>query len=160
MSPHERREVFRKNLQTAVEIRRLEQKSFTLKSLADSLGWDAKKYDWLRRIHSSGLCHVSKKNATDLDRLAVALGLRDKSALWDRHEYWSPTPDHRPSEYSLGMLAAIGAIVVSQHPKEGRKPEGILGAAYAASASRDTKHFDSVIEFIQQCIPNFGMGAN
>ena len=155
MSPDEKREVFRTNLQTAVDIKRLEQRSFTLKTLADSLGWETKKYDWLRRIHSSGLCHVSKKNAADLDHLAIALGMRDRSAFWDEFEFWSSESSHKPDGYSLGMLAAIGAVVVSRHPKEGRKPEGILGAAYSASARMDARQIDTVFEFIKQCVPGF-----
>lgn len=60
----------------------MRRKGVSMKEAADTLGWDRRNYEWLRRISTGGIERITEKKRLDLGRLCSLLGVANQDWLW------------------------------------------------------------------------------
>lgn len=149
----QRKHVFRVNLGNLIERRKQQAERTgspvpTLKSIADELGWNASQYQWLRRIYSAGLSHVSESKAKDLDDLLSLLGVwpNDRpNGMWHENGLWGMGDAKDFRVFKIFELAALGAWAASRHPRETRTAETILRSAVSTEVKRYEAYFNECL---------------
>ncbi|TWT64249.1 hypothetical protein [Rubinisphaera italica] len=169
MDPTERKTLFKNNFKLGKKYFELlefedDQKTASLKYISDKLRWSESNYQWLRRIASRGISHITKKRAEELQNLQrlfhIEHGWFDERSIeslelsigmqkfWNRpHSPNYSQPERRKPlpEYTMNQLLQIGAEVASKHPNEIRSADQIINSVVPTSVGNKAREFVRVI---------------